>query len=328
MSSSALTTAGVLRPPLSQPGPENFIVVSSVPTQNENPLHKNANALLVIGIMEVVLGSISIILGIVSVTIISNQLNASSGAAPGALSIGIISPGLWCGMMILIPGIMGIRLKKHATRCIHISNLLFGILCSFVAFAAFIISMIMVGVSHLISVTAIGIHVTLSVINFVTLILAIVHACYCCTGACYTRTSEGNRYLAYFPQHNAGFVQTDPAAINQYGEESRGTLPYATYIPRSPTVDNQPSNDESQHTSNEEPINATGVVSNSPYTITPYATYTCHEQRNQREREPAHQNLLATPSVVSPVRDSDTAMNENVDYAEPNRIEYEKVPDA
>lgn len=132
----------------------------------------------------------------------------------------------------------------------------------------------------------------------------------------------------------------------------RGTLPYAEFLPQSSSVGNQPSNDESQPTTYEEPINAAGVVSNSASTgyeapnvsftsgenaINQSAPYTAYEQTNQREPDPAHternssashQQLSGTPSVASTFRDNDTVMNDDFAYVYPNRIEYEQVPDA
>nr|XP_002129776.1 uncharacterized protein LOC100186658 [Ciona intestinalis] len=146
---------------MSAVNPSATVVVNS-PANVQSPMLKKYKKIMVgLCISETVLGSISILLGIVLACF------SSSGA------------GIWCGIWILVAGILGIvASRKRTTPCLINCHMGFAITAS--VFSAIQVTVASVQSIYMWSSVATAFSIVLVIIGLAAFIICIVSASYCC----------------------------------------------------------------------------------------------------------------------------------------------------
>lgn len=96
-------------------------------------------------------------------------------------------PGIWCGIILIITGILGVLIHVDSTsRNMYIVNMVFAIISSLITIACMILSGVaIVAVLFLVGVIAAVMHAITIILTFVAMIITMIHACACCQGACH-----------------------------------------------------------------------------------------------------------------------------------------------
>nr|XP_039270031.1 uncharacterized protein LOC120344790 [Styela clava] len=158
------------------------------------PRITHKNVLFKLGIAEVIFGVLSCILCII--TLILADKNSSylyyddyeKRYYQNRITYGsnVVAQGIWCGVVILASGILGIKARDYPTVCMYRANMTVSIIASFFMFILCILS----GVStitvypHSYIYILLPYHTILAIIGFVGMIICIVHSAYCCAGIC------------------------------------------------------------------------------------------------------------------------------------------------
>nr|CAB3262862.1 uncharacterized protein LOC100184277 [Phallusia mammillata] len=177
-----------LQAPIQQPGMMIQVPVSAVVNSNEKRLAHCKKVLLGLGVTEFLLGLFSTLLGIVALAY-SYDDRITSSYYNETFYMG---QGLWCGVWVIVAGLLGILSgRKHATQCMINSHMSLSIVASIFSAVMFSIAIPMSLILRFRSSRSIFLHnieIVLAVFGFVTFILCIVSATYCC----YTLSAAGH----------------------------------------------------------------------------------------------------------------------------------------
>lgn len=138
----------------------------------KNERRKYKRTLYWFGFIEILLGIGAFGTCVVGAVIASAHSNESMLYA---------SSGLWCGVVMMISGILGVRVSKHSSSLIIRANMTASILSSIFMAIMFMMSMVAALSGHHI---LLAIYVFLSIIASAGFILNIVHAAFCCATIC------------------------------------------------------------------------------------------------------------------------------------------------
>lgn len=180
-----------------QPVPPSF----EIQGQTSNDRRQiNKKAIFGIGVTEVMLGSIAIVLAIVTL-FVPTDLPYNRDFASLCFSYNRISTGVWCGLLAITTGALGIVIIKKPTKDIYISNMIMAIITA-------IATLIGVATSSLAAITTrfctddlYGFHAVIAILCVILFIMSVVHASFCCSGSCCTEEFEPARQLLYMPTH-------------------------------------------------------------------------------------------------------------------------------
>lgn len=209
------TVAPPVKPGLQQSIVDEQQQPYSGPIATYDPRHKYKKTLRGFGIAECIIGGLSVLLAVIADFKILHlrYINKYSGRSYSSyyyasINLTFTSPGVWCGIIIIITGIFGIRVMKTPTRCMHIANLAMCIITACVTIPA-------VGCSGYAAVysayssTMVSLHAIIIVLCFAGMITAIMHTGFCCSGVCYKSNSVStHQQVMYHPHQNV--VQPPP----------------------------------------------------------------------------------------------------------------------
>nr|XP_039274200.1 uncharacterized protein LOC120348140 isoform X1 [Styela clava]XP_039274201.1 uncharacterized protein LOC120348140 isoform X2 [Styela clava] len=145
-----------------------------------------------------------------------------------------VGHGIWCGAVLLVSGILGIKTKHHTSPCMYRANMTFSILA-----AIFMLILIVLSIVSIVTVyprsysyIVMPFHVILAILGFIGMIISIIHAALCCAGIC-CRKKPRQINVAYTTQQG----QMVQLANGQYvmmpqGCQTSGAMCYApTTVP-------------------------------------------------------------------------------------------------
>ena len=148
-----------------------------------NPRDRNKKTLRGLGIAEASLGGFSILLAIAA-----NYI-ASFWSFFFNRTFTYTSQGIWCGVFMIIIGILGISVKKNPSKCMYVANMTMAIVVACISFTGFVLSGFAAGTSYF-STNLIIIHSIITIICLAVMIITIVHSAFCCSGVCYRSNSS------------------------------------------------------------------------------------------------------------------------------------------
>lgn len=201
-----------------------------------DPRLKHKKTIYRLGVTELVIGGLCIILTIVPLSITTSELEKyweqqyyidGFGRYRINTSFTRIASGIWAGIFTIITGILGVRIRRNHSKSTHIANMIMAIITANITFTAAVLSGIAAGLSYF-SGALIAIQVIISVLNISSMIITIIHASFCCSGACYSGDNRTTQQVIYVPaQPNMAYPQQQP----QYVQGPNGQLMLVTNQP-------------------------------------------------------------------------------------------------
>lgn len=131
-----------------------------------------------LGITELVLGSLVIFVGIVTLVLVFVEFSYLF------INLFTDTPFIWCGIVAIITGILGVRLKTQPIKSVYMLNMAMAIICSVVALSALVLSGIKASqFAYFSTVLAAG-NAGMAVLSAALMFVGIAHALLCHSGAC------------------------------------------------------------------------------------------------------------------------------------------------
>uniref|UniRef100_H2YGQ9 Uncharacterized protein n=1 Tax=Ciona savignyi TaxID=51511 RepID=H2YGQ9_CIOSA len=167
-------------------------VVMNAPAQVQSPKLKQYQKIMFgLSVTETVLGALSILFGIVVVSLNGGSRYRSYSYSyyySYSYTTGV-GEGIWCGIWILIAGILGIAASRTKTKsCLIHCHMGFAITAAVFAASQVIASSILAIVYR--SSAQVGVSIVIAIAGFVAFIICIVSASYCCS--LYTALTGGS----------------------------------------------------------------------------------------------------------------------------------------
>lgn len=183
----------------------------SIPAIKARDRHKNA--LFRMGITECVMGGLSLVFAIATIS-----MDLTGTGSPHALfnSVALftyISPGLWCGIFILVTGILGVRAKKNPSGCVYSANMALSIVTAIFTAIGVWVSIVATTSSSDVP-RLVTLHALITVMIGGGFIISIVHSAFCCARLCGKRNHPGT--VVYI---------TQPP-----NQQQIGGIPYVQYV--------------------------------------------------------------------------------------------------
>lgn len=174
------------------------------PPQVNDRLDKNKSVLFYLGAIEIVLGALSCLLGLLSIIAVLSYRYAF---------FTYIAHGIWCGVPLVICGVMGVSLYSNPSRAMYNANIALSIItANFMILLVIFSSLSAVIDGHYSDV--IIYHAINAVVGFSGLVVLIVHSAYSCAGVCCT--GEYSVPVAFFPPEGTvpmQFINSDGAMM-------------------------------------------------------------------------------------------------------------------
>ena len=185
------------------------------------PRQKSKKIVLGLSIAECVTGALSIILAVSSASIAGGEVSYYIGKWPNGyhtysdygwnIAFNYSLQGAWCGIFVIVTGILRIRLVNKPSKCVYIANMAMAMLAVCIAFAAILLFVNVAAVSHF-SQSLVRLHFVIAILCAISLLLEIIHSILICGGARYG--------LNFQNTHRPDLIQTPGSTQAQYIPQS------------------------------------------------------------------------------------------------------------
>ncbi|XP_077973923.1 uncharacterized protein LOC144429639 [Styela clava] len=158
------------------------------------PRKKYKNVLFYLGSVEIILAVlcaifcvVTLILGAINSSYIRRDFwNDRIGEYRITYGTNTVAHGIWCGAVLLVSGILGIKTQHHTSPCMYRANMTFSIFA-----AIFMVFLIVLSIVSIFTVyprsynyIVMPFHIILAILGFIGMIICITHAAFCCAGIC------------------------------------------------------------------------------------------------------------------------------------------------
>lgn len=199
------------------------------PSPSPIPREKYRKAIFRLAKAELVLGTLSILLG-ASAAIVGSYARDSQSCA-GTRFLSHSSQGVWCGLLLVMTGALGIGRRNKPSGGVYIANMTMAVITSAMLGVGFILSIVAVLTSVTWCGTAISvIHVCVTIACFSSMVITIMHAAYCCGGICCGGSAD-----AGFPYASNGQLQITHGMQHQYVYRPNGEMMILATTPQAPS---------------------------------------------------------------------------------------------
>lgn len=134
-----------------------------------------SQVLLWMGCSEIVLGVLQCVLCVASL-IVADEIR-SEGATQ-------VSPGIWCGVFLIVCGVFGVFGGKYPTFAFYGVNIAMCVMAAIFMVILVVLSAVFAIVEGQVDRTLEGLHISLAILGFIGLVSSIVHSAFTCAGCC------------------------------------------------------------------------------------------------------------------------------------------------
>ncbi|XP_077974146.1 uncharacterized protein LOC120348142 [Styela clava] len=159
------------------------------------PRKKYKNVLFYLGTVEIILAVlcgifcvVTLILGAINSPsyIVHDRWNDQHHEYRVTYGTNTVAHGIWCGAVLLVSGILGLKTKHHTSPCMYRANMTFSILA-----AIFMVILLCLSVMSILTIyprsyryIVMPFHIILAILGFIGMTICIIHAAFCCAGIC------------------------------------------------------------------------------------------------------------------------------------------------